>query len=113
MLADTNSRAHPGVRDGRGGRRSDEVKGVKTKRTSQGGWSQARYQRHIENFHMQHVKEVVEALEKIVQRENITEIVVAGDEVVMPLLREQMPKHLAEKIVDHVRLEHQRAASTR
>ena len=82
----------------------EEVTGVKTKRTSQGGWSQARYQRHIENFHVQHVKEVVEALEKIVQRENISEIVVAGDEVVMPLLREQMPKHLQQKVVDHVRM---------
>ena len=81
-----------------------EIKGTKTKRTSQGGWSQARYQRHIENFHVQHAKEVIDALEKIVQQENITEIIVAGDEVVMPLLREQMPKHLAEKVVDHVRM---------
>ena len=83
----------------------EEVTGVKTRRTSQGGWSQARYQRHIENFHLQHIKEVVEALEKIVQRENIPEIVVAGDEVVLPLLREQMPKHLQQqKVVDHVRM---------
>jgi peptide chain release factor subunit 1 len=81
-----------------------EVTGVKTKRTSQGGWSQARYQRHIENFHVHHVKEVVDALDKIVQRENIQEIVIAGDEVVLPLLREQMPKHLQEKVVDHVRM---------
>jgi peptide chain release factor subunit 1 len=81
-----------------------EIKGVKTKRTSQGGWSQARYQRHIENFHVHHAKEVIDALEKIVQQENITEIIVAGDEVVMPLLRDQMPKHLAEKVVDHVRM---------
>ncbi len=82
----------------------EEVTGVKTKRNSQGGWSQARYQRHIENFHIQHIKEVVEALEKIVQRENISEIVVAGDNVVLPLLREQMPKHLQQKVVDHVRM---------
>jgi peptide chain release factor subunit 1 len=81
-----------------------EVKGVKTKRMSQGGWSQARFQRHVGNFHVHHVKEVVEALEKIVQREGITEIIVAGDEVVMPLLREQLPKHLAEKVVDQVRI---------
>lgn len=81
-----------------------EIKGVKTKRTSQGGWSQARYQRHIENFHVHHAKEVIEALEKIVLQEGITEIIVAGDEVVMPLLRDQMPKHLAERVVDQVRM---------
>jgi peptide chain release factor subunit 1 len=87
-----------------------EVKGVKTRRTSQGGWSQARFQRHIENFHLHHVKELIEALEQIVQREEIDEILIAGDDVVIPLLREQMPKHLADKIVDHVRLDTQAAA---
>jgi peptide subunit release factor 1 (eRF1) len=81
-----------------------EISGVKTRRNSQGGWSQARYQRHVENFHLQHIKEVVDALEKIVQRENISEIIVAGDEVVLPLLREQMPKHLQQKVVEHVRM---------
>ena len=82
-----------------------EVQGTKTRRTSQGGWSQARFQRHIENFHVQHAKEVVDALDRIVTREGITEIVTAGDEVILPLLREQMPKHLAEKVVEHVKLD--------
>jgi peptide chain release factor subunit 1 len=81
-----------------------EVKGIKTRRNSQGGWSQARFQRHIENFHLQHVKEVVDALERVVESENIEQIVIAGDAVVTPLLREQMPKHLSDKIVDHLRL---------
>jgi peptide chain release factor subunit 1 len=104
LLADTNSArilvvATGEVVDDR------EIKGTKTRRTKEGGWSQARYQRHIENFHLHHIKEVVEALETIVQRENIQNIIVAGDEVVTPLLREQMPKHLAERVVDHVRLD--------
>jgi peptide chain release factor subunit 1 len=82
-----------------------ELKGVKTRRTSQGGSSQARFQRHVENFHLQHVKEVVDVLDRIVQDEGIEQIVVAGDEVVTPLLREQLPKRLADRIVDHVRIE--------
>ena len=82
-----------------------EVKGVKTRRNSQGGWSQARFQRHIANFHLQHVKEVIDALDRIVQQEGLTQIVLSGDEVVTPLLREQMPKHLADKVVEHVRLD--------
>jgi peptide chain release factor subunit 1 len=82
-----------------------EIKGVKTRRTSQGGWSQARFQRHIENFHLQHAKEVVEALDRIAQQENIAEVVLAGDEVITPLLREQMPKHLADRVVDHLRID--------
>ena len=82
-----------------------EVKGVKTKKTSQGGWSQARFQRHISNFHMQHAKEVVEALDRVVRQENITQILLAGDDVIIPQLRGQMPKHLAEKVVDHLRVD--------
>lgn len=75
------------------------IEGVKTRRTSQGGWSQARYQRHVENYHLHHVKDVVAALEKIVQTEGLTRVVLAGDENVLPLLREQLPKPLADIVV--------------
>jgi len=82
-----------------------QVKNVKTRDTTQGGWSQARYQRHIANSHMQHVKEVVETLDRIVRNEGITQILLSCEEATLPLLRDQMPKHLAEKIVDHMRLD--------
>lgn len=81
-----------------------DVVGVKTRSTSQGGSSQARYQRHISNFHLQHAKEVIDTLDRVVQAEGITQILLSGDEVIMPVLREQMPRHLADKVVDHVRL---------
>jgi peptide chain release factor subunit 1 len=82
-----------------------EVKGVKTRRTSQGGWSQARFQRHISEFHQQHAKEVVEALDRIVQSEGINEVIIVGDEVITPLLRAEMSKTLADKVVDHLKLD--------
>ena len=88
-----------------------EVKNVKTRGTSQGGWSQARYQRHIENFHLQHAKEVVDALDRLVRDEDITHILISCDEVTLPILREQLPKPLAEKVVDHLRLEAHAAAA--
>jgi peptide chain release factor subunit 1 len=82
-----------------------EVVGEKTRKTSQGGWSQARFQRHISNFHQQHAKEVVDALDRIVREEGITQILTAGDEVILPLLRAELPKHLADKVVDHLKLD--------
>ena len=82
-----------------------EVQGQKTKQVKVGGWSQARYQRHVENFHLQHVKEVVDVLDRVVRDEQIAHVVLAGDEVVIPLIREQLPKHLEERIVDVVRLD--------
>ena len=83
---------------------AETIEGVKTRRSSQGGWSQARYQRHLSNYHLQHVKEVVDALDRIVQRERLTAILIAGDPVVIPIFRDQLPKHLAEKVVDEMTL---------
>lgn len=82
-----------------------EINNVKTNRTSVGGWSQARYQRHNENYHLHHAKEVVEVLDRVTREEEVGRIVIAGDEVIIPLLREQLPPHLAEKVVDVVRLD--------
>ncbi len=80
--------------------REEQIVGEKTRRTSKGGWSQARYQRRADNFHMHHIKEVVDTLDRIVREEEIDHIVVAGAEVAMPILREQLPKHLTERIVE-------------
>jgi peptide subunit release factor 1 (eRF1) len=88
------------------GKRLDErqITNLKTNRTQLGGWSQARFQRHIENYHLHHAKEVIDALERVVREEQITHVILSGDEVIIPLLREQMPKELAEKVVDVLRL---------
>jgi peptide chain release factor subunit 1 len=88
-----------------------EVKNVKTRDTAQGGWSQARYQRHIGNFHLQHVKEVVDALDRIVRDEGINHILLSCEEETLALFRDQMPKHLAEKVVDHMRVESHASAA--
>lgn len=104
LLADTN---HARLFVFSTGRRIDnvEVEGQKTKQVKVGGWSQARYQRHIENYHLQHVKEVVDVLDRVVRDEQIPHVILAGDEVVVPMLRDQMPKHLSEKIVDILRMD--------
>ena len=66
------------------------VKNKKGKRVSAGGWSQARYQRRVENLHVKHMKEVAEAVDRLVREENIARILVGGDDVALPLLREQL-----------------------
>ena len=85
--------------------RREQVTGVKTRRSSMGGWSQPRYQRRAENFHLHHVKEVAETLERIVRHDGIRHIIIAGDEVVVPLLQNQLPQQLAEKVVDVLKLD--------
>jgi peptide chain release factor subunit 1 len=85
--------------------KTEEIEGVKTRQHKKGGWSQARYQRHIENFHVQHAKEVVDTLGRIIRDEKIDKVVVAADAVIAPLLREQFPKEIDERIVDYLKLD--------
>ncbi len=86
-------------------KRRERVQSEKTRRTSMGGWSQARYQRRADNFHKQHVKEVVDRLEKVMSEEHLNHIVVACDEVARPYLIARLPKHLAEKVIDIVNVD--------
>ena len=104
VLADTNRAQIFVFAAGRAVER-EELQNVKTKHTKVGGWSQARYQRHEQNYHLQHAKEVIDVLERIVREEEIENVILAGDEAtVIPLLREQMPKTLQEKVVDALSL---------
>lgn len=83
---------------------ADTVSSTKLGKTQVGGWSQARYQRRVDNFHAQHAKDVVEALEKVVREDGIQHIIFSGDEVILPVLREQLSPILSDKIVDELRL---------
>jgi peptide chain release factor subunit 1 len=77
----------------------EEVSSLKLSRTDAGGWSQMRYQRHVEDHWLHHAKDVVEALGRIVAEDRAEYVFLAGDEVIVPLLREHLPKDLAKKVV--------------
>jgi peptide chain release factor subunit 1 len=79
-----------------------KVEGDPVNRHQAGGWSQARYQRRVDNQRQQHVKDTVAALDRIVRQEDIGHIVLAGDEVIVPVFREELPQHLQEKLVENV-----------
>jgi peptide subunit release factor 1 (eRF1) len=104
VLADTNVARIFVFALGRAIQRN-ELQNVKTKRTQVGGWSQMRYQRHTENYHLHHAKEVIDVLERLVRDERIERVMLAGDEeTIIPLLREQMSKELSDKVIDVLRL---------
>jgi peptide chain release factor subunit 1 len=84
---------------------SNHITNPKVSRSAMGGWSQMRYQRHVENYHLHHAKEIVEALDRVVREEAIEHILLAGDEVIIPVLREQLPSRLTEKLIDVLRLD--------
>jgi peptide chain release factor subunit 1 len=63
---------------------SDEVPG----RHDQGGWSQARYERHIENIVGQHLRDVAATLERLVRRLRGVPVVLVGAEEIRSELDE-------------------------
>jgi peptide subunit release factor 1 (eRF1) len=78
----------------------DKIEGKKMHRVKVGGWSQARYQRRVENAQQQHAKEVAEHLAQIVREDRVTRIVIAGDSETVPLLTEELPQELRGMIVE-------------
>lgn len=81
------------------------MENVNASRSLVGEGSQSRYRRRVENHRMLFVKEVVVLLDRVVRQENAGQIILAGDEVIIPLLREHMPAYLEDKIVDVLRLD--------
>ena len=105
VLADTNSAKIFVFQRGRI-LEQEEIQNEKTNRSEVGGWSQMRYQRHNDNVHEQHAKEVIAELDKIVREDKIDYVILAGnEEVTIPLLREELTKELEEKIAGTLRLD--------
>jgi len=84
------------------GRRIDEksVKSRSLPRTSGTGLSQMQYQRHVDNLHKSHARELVERLTRVVEEDRVEHVLLAGDEVILPLIRQELPKRLEKKVVD-------------
>jgi peptide chain release factor subunit 1 len=81
------------------------IQNIKTNRSEVGGWSQMRYQRHIDNFHQQHAKEVIEEVAKLIREDNIDRVILSGDEsVIIPILRAEIPKEFEDKIAGTISL---------
>jgi peptide chain release factor subunit 1 len=85
--------------------KSGRIENTKTKHHKQGGWSQARFRRHVENDHLQHAKEVADAISRIVRDEHIERIVLSGDEVILATIREQLAKDVNARVVDVVKMD--------
>ena len=70
-----------------------------------GGWSQARFQRHVDEHRAQFAGLAAEAIEQLVAREDAGVVVLAGDEVAIPLLRHRLSQPVADKVRGTLRIE--------
>jgi peptide subunit release factor 1 (eRF1) len=73
---------------------AEHLDGKKVHRVKVGGWSQARYQRRAANAHHEHAKEVIERLAQVVHEDKISHIILAGDQVVIPMLQKELPPYM-------------------
>jgi peptide chain release factor subunit 1 len=64
----------------------------------QGGWSQARYERHVENVVGQHLRRVAETLEGCVRRLPSAAIVLVGTEETRAEFEALLPNEVAERL---------------
>lgn len=70
-----------------------------------GEHSQMRYRRRVENNQQLHAKETMEMLERVVAEEKAERVILAGDEIIIALLRQRMPAEIADKVIDVLRLD--------
>jgi peptide chain release factor subunit 1 len=78
----------------------DEVPGQHV----QGGWAQARHQRHIEDHVLRHLKHVADALLRLHQRRGFDHLVLAGPDEVLAELERSLHDYVRRTVVDRASL---------
>jgi peptide chain release factor subunit 1 len=78
---------------------------VEHTRHDTGGWSQARFQRHIDEQDKRFAKEAAGAIAQLVEREAAQRVVLAGDERAISALDEELPKQVHELVAHVERIE--------
>ncbi|MEK6275768.1 MAG: Vms1/Ankzf1 family peptidyl-tRNA hydrolase [Actinomycetota bacterium] len=75
--------------------RTDEVPG----KHDQGGWSQSRFQRHIEKLVGEHLRDVAVALENLVRRTTLPRVIIVATEETRAEFEEVLTKEAQDAIV--------------
>lgn len=78
---------------------------VSFRRRSTGGWSQARYQRHIDKHISQFARETAEAIRVLTEQTRARRLFLAGDEVAVTPLVDALPKAVEELVEDVLRVD--------
>jgi peptide chain release factor subunit 1 len=71
------------------------------KRHEQGGWSQARYQRHIDTQDQRFAREAAAAIDRLVAREKPDHVIIAGDERAISVLDAELSERV-RPLVEHI-----------
>lgn len=71
-----------------------------SKASQAGGWSQQRFARRREKFHLEHAKEVVAELEDVMTKFDAGFFIISGDqETILPVIKPELSKAMEEKLI--------------
>src|SRR5438105_959672 len=85
--------------------RAQQAADVRTElpsRHDQGGWSQARYQRHVEFHGAQHRKKLAEALEELYNSRPFSRLVLVGVQTVTREFESMLPDPIRRRVIGHL-----------
>jgi len=71
----------------------------------QGGWAQMRYQRHIENQTHKHYSEVTAAATKLLDEQNLNNVILIGQHNEIKQIQELLPKRVKIKVINSSNLQ--------
>ena len=78
----------------------ESIQNEVTQAAQAGGWSQQRFARRREKFHLEHAKEVVAELEEVMKKYNVEHFVICGDEeTILPVIKPELSKAMEEKLI--------------
>jgi peptide chain release factor subunit 1 len=97
MLDGDNARIY--LEEQRRDTRMAEIKSDIPGRHDQGGWSQARYQRHIDFHGAQHRKKVAEELQELYYSRPFDRLITVGVEQASKELEEMLPEPVARRVI--------------
>ncbi len=78
----------------------DEVPG----QHDQGGWSQSRFERHIEDHVHRHFKRVAQHLFEMLENNDYQHLILGGPEEVVAGFRDVLHQYVKDRLIGHVRL---------
>jgi peptide subunit release factor 1 (eRF1) len=78
---------------------------VSYRKRSMGGWSQARYQRHIDKHRIDFAREAAAEVEALVEREGARRVILAGDEVAITPLTDHLSPAVKERVQEIARID--------
>jgi peptide chain release factor subunit 1 len=84
---------------------AEDLSDSQPRRHDQGGWSQARYQRHIDNLALGHLREVAEHLDRLVRSERGVRVVVVAADEASAEFSELLSRDAAAVVIGHVSAE--------